>query len=283
MTLDTSTADTPPFTERRLRPRQTWFLSGGFDRIGMDTAVTRITGRDPKKPFEFVVTPNVDHLVRLARGGGEAVLYAQAWLTVCDSRVLEIIARLSGEDMDVAPGSDLTERLFRDEIGPDEPVTVIGGTQEVIEAIEARYGLTDLRWHDAPMGLRRNPLAVQNCAEFVFRNPSRFVFLCVGSPQQEMVAQAIRDRGDCTGVGLCVGASLDFLAGKIKRAPKWMQRARLEWLHRLASEPKRMWRRYLVEGPKIALLWWKWRRHRQRVERFRREMERKLAASGLAN
>jgi len=269
----------PQTADRRKGSRHIWFLNGGFDRIGMETALTRIDQRPAKAAFEFVVTPNVDHLVRMARGGQEAVLYAQAWLTVCDSRILELIARFSGEDMDVTPGSDLTERLFEDIIDPDEPVVVIGGSEDVVTAIEQRYGLTDLRWHDAPMGLRTNPLAVQDCAEFVFRNPARFVFLCVGSPQQEMVAQAIRERGDCTGVGLCVGASLEFLAGKVARAPIWMRQARLEWLHRLASEPKRLWRRYLVEGPKVLLLWLEWRRHRLRLERLRADLEKRLNAA----
>ena len=57
--------------------------------------------------------------------------------------------------------------------------------------------------------------------------------------------------GQACGVGLCIGASLLFLTGDLRRAPVWMQRARLEWLHRLVQEPRRMWRRYLYEGPKI--------------------------------
>lgn len=83
-----------------------------------------------------------------------------------------------------------------------------------------------------------------------------------------MIAEACLDRGDCTGVGLCVGASLDFLGGKARRAPRWMQRVRLEWLHRLAQEPRRMWRRYLVEGPKVLVLWQRWRRTRQQLRRL---------------
>jgi N-acetylglucosaminyldiphosphoundecaprenol N-acetyl-beta-D-mannosaminyltransferase len=73
-----------------------------------------------------------------------------------------------------------------------------------------------------------------------------------------MVAKACLDRGDCVGFGLCVGASLDFIGGRVNRAPLWMRTARLEWLHRLASEPKRLWKRYLLEGPKIFWLWAKW-------------------------
>ncbi len=267
----------PNFADRRAGARHICFMNAAFDRIGPDLALRRIAERNRWLPFQFVVTPNVDHLVRLATGRArEAVLYAEAWLTVCDSRVLELIAQMSGEHVDVAPGSDLTRALFETEIDPDEPVAVIGGTEETISRLSARYGLTDVRWHDAPMGLRDNPAAVAECAEFAARNPARFTFICVGSPQQEMVARAIKDRGDCTGVGLCVGASLEFLTGETARAPQWIQRARLEWLHRLASEPRRLWRRYLVDGPKILLIWRRWRRERARIEAVRAEAERRL-------
>lgn len=253
-------ADTAQFQDRRSGSRHVWFLNSAFDRIGIDVALKRIGERDAHKPFAFVVTPNVDHLVRLESDTVLATLYAQAWLTVCDSRVLELIGRISGESIDVTPGSDLTARLFDQVIDPAETVTIIGASRDVVDAVTARYGLTDVRWHEPPMGLRHNREALADCARFVAENPARFIFICVGSPQQEMVAEACLDRGDCTGLGLCVGASLDFLGGKIERAPGWMQRSRLEWLHRLASEPRRMWRRYLVDGPKVFLLWRRWRK-----------------------
>ena len=262
--------------DRRTRARHVWFLNSAFDNIGFYTALERIAGRDKRDPFAFVVTPNVDHLVRLRRDGVLAPLYAQAWLTVCDSRVLELMASLSGEDMDVTPGSDLTEALFAHAIQPDEPVTIIAGSAEVVEGVKARYGLSDVRLHIPPMGLRNKPDAIAECAQFVADNPSRFVFLCVGSPQQEMIAEACLERGDCTGVGLCVGASLDFLSGKAQRAPVWMRNARLEWLHRLWEEPRRMWKRYLVDGPKIGLLWWEWRKARAKLRSFERAMQQRL-------
>lgn len=278
--LDTSTLQARPVrgADRRVRARHIWFLNSAFDRIGFDVALERIVRRDPARPFAFVVTPNVDHLVRLSRGGELAPLYAQAWLTVCDSRVLELIAAFSGEEVEVTPGSDLTAALFDHAIDPDEPVVVIGGDEDVIAGVTARYGLTNVRWHQPPMGLRTNPQAVADCAAFVAANPARFVFLCVGSPQQEMIAAACIEREDCTGVGLCVGASLDFLSGKAQRAPQWMQRARLEWLHRLLEEPRRMWRRYLVDGPRVLLIWWEWRRARAKLKAFERSITARMRA-----
>lgn len=263
-----------PFVERRVASRHVWFLNTAFDRIGFDTALERIAMRAPDAPFAFVVTPNVDHLVRMRHDRALAPLYAQAWLTVCDSRVLELLAALSGEDVDVTPGSDLTEALFETAIDRDEPVVVVGGSQAVIDGVRARYGLTDVRWHEPPMGLRHKPGAIADCAAFIAANPARFIFLCVGSPQQEMIAEACLERGDCTGVGLCVGASLDFLSGQARRAPRWVQRLRLEWLHRLSEEPARMWRRYLAEGPKVLILWWEWRKARARLRAFERDLKK---------
>jgi exopolysaccharide biosynthesis WecB/TagA/CpsF family protein len=262
--------------DRRIEARHVWFLNSAFDNISLNTALERIVGRTPSRPFVFAVTPNVDHLVRLRRDGVLAPLYAQAWLTVCDSKVLELMAAMSGEEVDVTPGSDLTAALFEHAIQPDEPVTVIGCDSAVIEGVRRRYGLTDLRWHEPPMGLRHKPEAIAQCAEFVAANPSRFVFLCVGSPQQEMIAEACLERGDCTGVGLCVGASLDFLSGKVERAPDWMRQARLEWLHRLCEEPGRMWKRYLVDGPKVVFLWWEWRRARAKLRKFEQDLAKGL-------
>lgn len=268
----TDTAQNQGFEDRRAGSRHIWFLNSAFDKIGLDTALNRIGQRDPAKPFAFVVTPNVDHLVRLETDTVLATLYAQAWLTVCDSRVLELIGRISGEKIDVALGSDLTAQMFDTIIDPAETVTIIGGDQDVIDAVSERYGLRDVRWHEPPMGLRSNPEAVTECARFVAENPARFVFICVGSPQQEMIAEACLDRGDCTGLGLCVGASLDFLGGKADRAPVWMQKARLEWLHRLAQEPGRMWRRYLVEGPKVLFLWKRWRKAQSGLRKLEQQL-----------
>ena len=77
------------------------------------------------------------------------------------------------------------------------------------------------------------------------------VLLCVGCPAQELIARQLAELGCKSGIALCVGASIDFLTGARVRAPLWMQKLGLEWAYRLAQEPARLWRRYLVESPKI--------------------------------
>lgn len=112
---------------------------------------------------------------------------------------------------------------------------------------------------EPPMGVRDSAGAQIEIAKFVEEARADIVLLAIGAPQSEMVALTIASRGRARGVALCIGASVEFLSGQKRRAPAWMQRAGLEWLFRLVSEPGRLWRRYLVEGPRIFAIWW---RHR---------------------
>ena len=104
------------------------------------------------------------------------------------------------------------------------------------------------------MGFARDPAAMAAAVAFVLDHPARFVFLAVGSPAQERLAAAIAATGRARGVGLCIGAGLDFLAGAERRAPRWMREAGLEWLFRLATNPRRLWRRYLRDSPVVLRL-----------------------------
>jgi exopolysaccharide biosynthesis WecB/TagA/CpsF family protein len=107
------------------------------------------------------------------------------------------------------------------------------------------------------MGFIKNEEAIAAAVEFVVAHPADLVFICVGSPQQELFANRLLSDGRAQGIGLCVGASLDFLAGTSTRAPRWMQYAHLEWLHRLIREPRRLWRRYILGFVPLVLTVWR--------------------------
>lgn len=248
----------------RISPRSYEFLGAEFHPLDPLQTLSRAKWMTSEMPFRYIVTPNVDHIVRLTKEPDVfKPLYASAWLSVCDSRILEVLANKSDIPLKAVPGSDLTQQLFDNVITKDDDITVIGADAEIISIMKEKYDIGTIYHHEPPMGLRRKPEAVKACAEFIRDNPARYVFICVGSPQQEMVAKAAVELDGTVGLGLCVGASLDFLAGRTKRAPKWMQRARLEWLFRLASEPGRLWRRYLVDGPKIFSIWKNWKRQQK--------------------
>jgi len=243
----------------RINQRSYDFIGATFDPLTPMQTLARAKWMTVDHGFRFIVTPNVDHLVRLAKEPEIfKPLYEASWLSVCDSRILELLAAFSGIPLKAVPGSDLTQQLFDNVISSEDTINVIGADEEIIEKVKSIYGLEKINLHQPPMGMRHKLEAIAAAAEFIAQNPARYTFICVGSPQQEMVAKACLERGDCVGLGLCVGASLDFLGGRTKRAPDWMQSLRLEWLFRLASEPKRLWKRYLLEGPKIFFLWAKW-------------------------
>ncbi|GGC43220.1 glycosyl transferase [Siccirubricoccus deserti] len=226
-----------------------------FADLTLPAVVARLAARPADAPFSYVVTPNADHLVRLARRPALRPLYHEAGLRLLDSRVVARLARLMGLPApQVVPGSDLVAALVGQAIAPEEPVTILGMPAEAVEVLRRRTGLNRIAHHDPPMGFEHDPAALVAALDFIEAHPARFTFLAVGSPRQCMVANALARRGVARGTGLCIGASLLFLCGLEKRAPQPVQRAGLEWAWRLAADPRRLARRYLVDSPAIVTL-----------------------------
>lgn len=237
------------------------FMDLAFSRRTMASVVKMVGERREDAPFAYVVTPNVDHVVRLQRIRSDLwPVYRSAWATLCDSKILAILARGMGIILPVIPGSDLTRRIFEQAIGPTDKVAIVGGNSELIGGLAERYGLQNVHHYDPPLGFIRDPVEVASAVRFVVDTRARYCFLAVGSPQQEILAYRVRQAGGARGIGFCVGASLDFLTGVQKRAPLFMRMLAMEWLHRLASDPARMWRRYLYDGPGIFRIARDWKR-----------------------
>ena len=203
--------------------------------------------------FGYVVTPNVDHLVRYTEDEEFRGHYRSANYVLLDSRFAAHVLRIvKGVRLRVCTGSDLTEALFASVATPADRIVVVGGSREQADMIAEIYGLTNLRHYNPPMGFAQDLEAVEVCLQFIeAQSPFRFCFLAVGSPQQEALAALLQARGIARGLALCVGASLNFITGREKRAPHWMQQLALEWLFRLAQDPQRLAGRYLIRGPRF--------------------------------
>jgi exopolysaccharide biosynthesis WecB/TagA/CpsF family protein len=239
------------------------YLGLSFDQLDMDAVAALLRGRPADVPFAYLVTPNVDHVVRLSKldhDSPEWRAYAEADWTLCDSRVLARLAALQGRRLPVVPGSDLTARLLREIAAPGDRICLIGGQAGDPQSLALLRPDIEIVQHIPPMGLHVDEAARTAAARFAAESGARFTLLAVGSPQQEMIADALRAIPDARGTALCIGASIDFLTGREVRAPRWMQRLSLEWLHRLVGNPRRFWRRYLLDGPRIFRLAWRSRR-----------------------
>jgi N-acetylglucosaminyldiphosphoundecaprenol N-acetyl-beta-D-mannosaminyltransferase len=247
----------------------TALLGLAFDGMAVEEALAMLAARPADAPFGYLVTPNADHLVRLAREPGRyGPLYREADWRLLDSRVVARLARALGlAAPPVVTGSDLTARLLEDVAGRRDRIAVLGASAATVEAVRQRYWLEGLLHHDPPMGFDADPAALQAAVAFLEGARARFSLLCVGSPRQEIVARAVKQRGRATGTALCVGASLRFLSGEERRAPRLVQRAGMEWAWRLAQDPRRLARRYLVEDPLLLALLWRERSARRAAQR----------------
>lgn len=230
---------------------KTRFAGLEFSNRGLESAAEEILATTTQ-PFQYVVTPNVHHIVQLQDLGHQfRTDYASAWRIYCDSRILSRIARLFGVRLEVVTGSDLTARVIAKASTASMKVAVIGPDETDCKTLKARFPGLDIHSYAPPMGFIKSDVETQRCVDFASASGASLFFLAVGMPQQEILAQRIAQQSGVNGVGLCIGASIDFLTGKQVRAPLWMQRSGLEWLHRLGSNPRRLARRYLIECPRI--------------------------------
>ena len=220
------------------------------------TQFTKIAAGFGQDRFGYVVTPNVDHLIRYHDDPRFRSAYADASYVLLDSRFLSYLLRLTaGLAPKVCTGSDLTEQLFTSVIGPADRIVLVGGSETQAQQIASRFRLQSLQHFSPPMGFIERPDAVEECLRFVeSMSPFRFCLLAVGSPQQELIGQMLKARGRARGLALCIGASINFLTGAERRAPRWMQAAGLEWLYRLLQNPGRLAGRYLIRGPRVFFL-----------------------------
>jgi len=239
-----------------------WFLGVPFTPMTLAEAASRIAARDPAAPFAYVCTPNAQHLVNVDKGNR---LFSDAqdgaWMVLNDSAIISLLAdRLFHDPMPLAPGSDLTVHMFRDHIKPDDALTIIGATDEVERRLRETFGMRNIARYDPPMGFYRSPAEIERCVDFIVAHPARYVFLAVGAPQSETVARHTVARGSAVGVGLCIGSSLHFVTGVVRRAPAIFRTLRLEALYRLLQNPRRHARRVFVESlPVLTIAWRTWR------------------------
>jgi exopolysaccharide biosynthesis WecB/TagA/CpsF family protein len=231
-----------------------YFLGSRFDTGAIEEVVGNILA-EIHGSFKYVVTPNVHHIVRLLENPVTMQpLYEGAWRVFCDSRVLSRLAWLNGQMLPVITGSDLTAHLIARAAEQRLTIAIIGPTASACDALVDKYPELSVVVHTPPMGFIESEHEVQKCVEFVVNTQAPLIFLAVGMPQQEILARHIADHPQAGGIGLCIGASIDFITGKQRRAPVWVQKAGMEWLHRLLSDPRRLASRYLIECPRIFYL-----------------------------
>lgn len=198
-----------------------------------------------EKKFSYVVTPNLDHITRNYESK-DIDKYENADLSICDSKVVSIIYKaIYKKKLHVNPGSDLTKDLLKEENKKKNKssITIIGCQVKQIKKLREMFENITFNHLNPSYGFINKKHEVNEICKFIKEHPSKFILLCVGSPQQEILANEMKLK-EIPGTALCVGASINFITGIEKRAPSIYQKLALEWLFRTFVNPKKMIPRY---------------------------------------
>lgn len=201
-----------------------------------------------------VFTPNVDHMVKLQYDREFLQTYLQADYKVCDSQILVYASRFLGTPIkEKISGSDLFPAFYTyHKNNPNIKIFLLGGKQGVAQRAAKRINNKVGRSivigaHSPSFGFEKDEQECAEIIEMINQSEASVLAVGVGAPKQEKWIIKYKDRLPNIKIFLAVGATIDFEAGNVKRSPKWMSNAGLEWLYRLLVEPKRLWRRYLLE------------------------------------
>lgn len=226
-----------------------------LDAVSFAQALDRIAALVDARDGGCVFTPNVDHVVTAEDDPSFRAAYSRSDLSLADGQALVWAARLLGTPVpEKVSGSDLVWPLMERAAASGWRVYLLGGAPGSAAAAAARLerelGLR-IAGVDAPRISVEGGPDEAAVLERVRRSEAELVLVGLGAPKQErFIHRALPALGPTVAVG--VGASIDFLAGRVRRAPGWISRAGLEWLFRLALEPRRLAHRYLVKDPRFV-------------------------------
>lgn len=238
-----------------------------LDPIRLDETARRIVAMaSVPGPCRFVVTPNADHVLLLEHNEGLRRAYADAALVVADGWPVVLASRLLGQPLpERVAGSDIVPAVFTAASSAAPLRTYLlgagpGVAERAGRSIEARWpAIRIVGTYGPPFGFERDP--EENAAILQRISDARPDLLLVGlgAPKQELWVHAHRESIRAH-VALCIGATIDFLAGEKPRAPLWVRKLGLEWFHRMASEPRRLAPRYAMNAvgfPRILFREWR--------------------------
>lgn len=208
----------------------------------------------------MLFTPNLDHLVKLQSDKRFFEAYSEAEWIVCDSRVLRMCSRLLRRPIPEAiPGSSFFTDYYLHHASDQECRIFLLGAREGVadEAarhINSRVGRDIIvGTYSPPFGFENDPAEIEKIISKVNASDATVCLVGLGAPKQELFISAYRNQMPGIRLWMALGATIDFEAGNIRRAPKWVQKICMEWFYRFLCEPKRMFRRYFVDDIRFFL------------------------------
>lgn len=202
-----------------------------------------------------VFTPNVDHLIKLQYDRDFYEAYNKSNYRVCDSQILIYASHFLGTPIkEKISGSDLFPAFYMYHKDNDKiKIFLLGAAEGVArkaqEKINQKIGREIVvAAHSPSFGFENNEEECEKIIDAINKSGATVLAIGVGAPKQEKWLVKYKSKLTNVKIFLAVGATIDFEAGCKARAPKWMSEVGIEWVYRLLSEPRRLWKRYLIEG-----------------------------------
>jgi N-acetylglucosaminyldiphosphoundecaprenol N-acetyl-beta-D-mannosaminyltransferase len=263
----------PPFTWSRSRGMARVRLYGmEVDAVCEQDAVETILGwiEQPDGSSRYVVTPNVQHAAMFQHSPELRAAYEHASLVLVDGAPLVWTGRILGLELpERIAGSDLVPALFSASRRRAQPLSVflLGagpgvGERAAKRTAEQYPNLRVVGTYSPPSGFEHSERECHHILQLIEQAAPELLIVGFGAPKQELWTRRHRDRLRVPAV-VCAGATIDFLAGARRRAPRWMRRAGLEWFFRMTHEPRRLGPRYFSDALRFPQLFLReWRSHR---------------------
>jgi N-acetylglucosaminyldiphosphoundecaprenol N-acetyl-beta-D-mannosaminyltransferase len=225
-----------------------------IDPISMSETIASIDIAISEKYNVFVVTPNIDHLVKLQKDRQFREIYRQAYLSVADGVPLVWASKFLGTPLKGrVNGTDLMVALCGLAAKKEYKVFFLGGrpgaAKKAKEKLELRFpGVKIVGCYSPPFGFENNLKENTVIVDMIKKAEPDILFVGLGAPKQEKwIFSWYQELKVPVSIG--IGVSFELLGEMILRAPLWMQKAGLEWFWRLLIEPGRLWKRYLIDDP----------------------------------
>lgn len=239
-------------------------LNTYVNNVSMAETLREICHLIDKKMKSYVVAINVDVIMKMERDKYLKKITDEADLTLVDGKPLVWISKWHKRPVKAKiSGSDLVPELCKVAVKRGYSIFIIGGKEGVAEKAKKNIErkLKDIRivgTYSPPLGFEKDENELEKINTLISKVHPDILVVCFGCPKQEQWIYENYQKYDAT-VSICAGATVDFLAGNVSRAPRWMCEHGFEWLYRLFQEPKRLFKRYLIDDVKIIGIVWKYR------------------------
>lgn len=225
----------------------------------MDECISEIEQRIHDDKKSYVVAVNVDVIMKIEKDSLLKEATDAADMVIVDGKPLIWIAKKHKKPItEKVSGSDLVPKLCEVSAEKGYTIYILGGKEGIAEQAKTKLmerlpAIKVVGTYSPPLGFENDEEELKKINERISESKPDILLVCLGCPKQEKFVYENISKFDAK-VSICAGATVDFLAGNIKRAPKWMSNHGLEWLYRFLKEPKRLFKRYFIDDIKIFKL-----------------------------